>query len=134
MTLKDLKGMTIREKWAYFFKYADETSEDDLEKIVGEDLIIKRAYDELNRFGWSEKELNDYESVEMKQAAEAAINEAYYEKGEEEGKKKKSLEIAQKMVDEGLSISQINRSHGSRNQISIRTCSESKVLSIFGFF
>ena len=41
-------------------------TEEDLEKLTGEDQIIKRAYEELDRFSWSEKELNNYESVEMK--------------------------------------------------------------------
>ena len=45
-TRKDIDNMTLREKWAYFFKYADETKEEDLEKIVGQDKIIKRAYAE----------------------------------------------------------------------------------------
>jgi len=43
-TKKDLKKMTLREKWAYFFKYADETHEADLDQIIGEDKILKRAY------------------------------------------------------------------------------------------
>ncbi len=76
-----LKNMTLCEKWAYFFKYADETTEADLEKLVGEDQIIKKAYEALNRFGWSEKELNYYESIEMKIAANEAVREAAFEKG-----------------------------------------------------
>ncbi|GFQ96512.1 uncharacterized protein TNCT_288561 [Trichonephila clavata] len=52
---------SIVEKWVYFFKYADETSEEELEKIIGSDLIIKKAYEELNRFNWSEKEFIAYE-------------------------------------------------------------------------
>ncbi|NSM56277.1 Rpn family recombination-promoting nuclease/putative transposase, partial [Wolbachia endosymbiont of Atemnus politus] len=51
----------IVEKWVYFFKYADETSEKELEKIIGSDVIIKKAYEELNRFNWSEKEFIAYE-------------------------------------------------------------------------
>ncbi|NSM57011.1 Rpn family recombination-promoting nuclease/putative transposase [Wolbachia endosymbiont of Atemnus politus] len=51
----------IVEKWIYFFKYADETSEKELEKIIGSDVIIKKAYEELNRFNWSEKEFIAYE-------------------------------------------------------------------------
>ncbi|NSM56917.1 Rpn family recombination-promoting nuclease/putative transposase, partial [Wolbachia endosymbiont of Atemnus politus] len=51
----------IVEKWVYFFKYADETSEEELERIIGSDIIIKKAYEELNRFNWSEKEFIAYE-------------------------------------------------------------------------
>jgi predicted transposase/invertase (TIGR01784 family) len=107
-TKKDLSRMTVREKWAYFFKYADETKEEDLEKIIGKDTIIKRAYDELNRFAWSEQALNEYESVEMKKFADQAIQEAAYERGEKRGEKKKALEIAQNMLQQNLSAKQIS--------------------------
>lgn len=107
-TKKDLKKMELREKWAYFFKYADETTEEDLEKLTGEDQIIKRAYEELDRFSWSEKELNNYESVEMKKAADEAVKEAAFEKGE----KKKAKEIAQALLKQGLSECQISEATG----------------------
>ena len=110
-TKKDLKKMVLREKWAYFFKYADETTEEDLEKLTGEDQIIKRAYEELDRFSWSEKELNNYESVEMKKAADEAVKEAVFEKGIEkghkEGEKKRSREIALKMLKRARPIDEI---------------------------
>lgn len=119
-TLDDLETMTIKEKWAYFFKHADETSEQDLEKFIGEDTIIKRAYDELNRFGWSEMELNNYESIEMKQAADQAVLDAAVEcafergaeQGEEKGEKKAQLRIAMKMLEEGLLRTQVAKLTG----------------------
>jgi predicted transposase/invertase (TIGR01784 family) len=127
-TKKDIGTMTIREKWAYFFKYANETTEEDLAKIVGDDLVIKRAYDELNRFSWSEFQLNDYESVEMKHAADKAVLEAAFETGQEkghkqgleegrkegieEGEKKKSLEIAKALLKEKLSVKQVSQLTG----------------------
>ncbi|WP_395462975.1 Rpn family recombination-promoting nuclease/putative transposase [Wolbachia endosymbiont of Cantharis cryptica] len=46
----------IVEKWCYFFKYASETSEGDLKKIVGSDEVIGRAYKELDKYGWTGKE------------------------------------------------------------------------------
>lgn len=101
-TKKDLKKMTPREKWAYFFKYADETTEEDLRNLVGKDLIIKRAYEELDRFSWSEKELNNYESVEMKKAADEAIKEAAYEKGEAKGREEGLQEGREEGREEGL--------------------------------
>lgn len=81
---KDLKTMT--EKWAYFFKYAEETDEKDLEKIIGNDLIIKRAYEELDRYSWTQEELRIYDSIEMKQAADKAVNEQAFDMGVEKGK------------------------------------------------
>lgn len=116
-TKKDLKNMTLREKWVYFFKYADETTEEDLEKVIGEDQIIKRAYEELDRFSWSEKELNNYESIEMKKAADEAVKEAMFEKGIEkgiekghqEGRDQRSIEIALAMLKEDIPINQVSK-------------------------
>ena len=51
----------LTEKWCYFFKHADETSEADLLKLIGSDLVIERAYQELNQFNWTEEELLFYE-------------------------------------------------------------------------
>ena len=81
----DLKTMTSREKWAYFLKYADDTEEQELEGLTCEDAAILRAYEELNRFGWTEKALNDYESVEMKRAADKGILKAAIETGKAQG-------------------------------------------------
>jgi len=107
-TKKDIKTMTLQEKWAYFFKYAEETTDKDLEILVGKDEIIKRAYDELDRFGWSEKELNTYESVEMKKMADEGVRLAAVE----EGRKEERLEIARLMFEEKFSIEQISRLTG----------------------
>ena len=44
--ITDINLLTnIIEKWCYFFKNANETSESDLEKIIGSDSVIKRAYE-----------------------------------------------------------------------------------------
>lgn len=40
----------IVEKWCFFVKTADQTSEADLGKLIGSDLVIERAYEELNQF------------------------------------------------------------------------------------
>jgi len=55
------KLSNIVEKWRYFFKYAPVTKETDLKNIVGQDEVIEEAYEELNRFNWSEIELYTYE-------------------------------------------------------------------------
>ena len=55
------KLSNMLEKWCYYFKHAEETSEEDLQKIIGSDVVIKRAYDEINQFNWTEQELEIYE-------------------------------------------------------------------------
>ncbi len=61
------------DKWAYFFKHAAKTKEEELEKIIGNDQVIARAYQELNRFSWSEEEMNTYEQQEKRERDAAAI-------------------------------------------------------------
>ncbi len=76
-------------------RYADETSEEELERIIGSDLIIKRAYEELNRFNWSEKEFIAYEQEIKRIRDEQAVlaqklDDAKHEGiqiGEEKGRK-----------------------------------------------
>ncbi len=58
--IEDLEN--IIEKWCYFFKNASVTSEGDMQKIVGSDMVIERAYEELNQFNWDEEQLNAYEA------------------------------------------------------------------------
>ena len=62
LEIKDLKS--ILEKWCYFFKNAEETSEIDLKRLIGHDQIIERAYEELNRFSWNAQELLTYDQAE----------------------------------------------------------------------
>jgi predicted transposase/invertase (TIGR01784 family) len=66
----------IVEKWCYFFKHADETSEADLRKLIGSDLVIERAYEELNQFNWTEEELLTYEQ-EVKRIMDNRAAEDY---------------------------------------------------------
>ena len=86
---------TILDKWAYFFKHVDETKEEDLDQIIGQDLILRRAYEELNRFSWSKGDLRTYDSVDMKTSAD----KTRYEDGIGDGKK----EVAKKLLERGVS-------------------------------
>jgi predicted transposase/invertase (TIGR01784 family) len=83
---KKTKGelTTLTEKWAYFFKKANITHEQDLPVIVGNDTIIQKAYEELNRFSWTPEEIRAYDSVEMKQMADRAVLEAAKSEGKQE--------------------------------------------------
>lgn len=116
--ITDINLLTnIIEKWCFFFKHADKTSESDLRKIIGSDQVIERAYDELNQFNWTEEELLTYEqetkrSIDNK-AAEAYLIQAAEARGEarlirmllQNGN---SVESIAKMT--GLSINEINGS------------------------
>ncbi len=82
-TIAELHTMT--EKWAYFFKHGTETSENEMLQIAGQDIIITRAYEELNRYSWTPEELRTYNSIDMKREADAAILQGALSRGKEEG-------------------------------------------------
>ncbi|WP_264686785.1 Rpn family recombination-promoting nuclease/putative transposase [Wolbachia endosymbiont (group B) of Rhopobota naevana] len=127
---------SIVEKWVYFFRYADETSEEELERIIGSDLIIKRAYEELNRFNWSEKEFIAYEQEIKRIRDEQAVlaqklDDAKHEGrqegrqegiqigeergiqiGKEEGKVKGKIEVAKNLLKAGISIDVVSQTTG----------------------
>ena len=95
---------TIVEKWVYFFKNAGKTEEKDLAHIAGNDLVIQQAYEELNRFSWSEGELNTYEQEEKYERDAQAILEAAEDKGIAKG-----IAIGEaKGKEEGMAIGEEN--------------------------
>lgn len=106
----------IVEKWIYFFKYADETSEKELEKIIGSDVIIKKAYEELNRFNWSEKEFIAYEQeikrIRDEKAVLAQKLDDATEKGRKEGRKEREIEVAKNLLKAGVSVDIIVQTTG----------------------
>ncbi|GFR25196.1 uncharacterized protein YlbG [Trichonephila clavata] len=105
----------IVEKWAYFFRYAEETSEEELEKIIGSDFIIKKAYEELNRFNWSEKEFIAYEQEIKRILDEQAVlaqrlddsTEQGKKIGKEEGKIEGKIEVAKAMLANNVDVNTI---------------------------
>jgi len=100
--------ITMTEKWAYFFKYAPQTKEQDLKNIIGKDFIMKRAYEELNRFSWTTEDLWNYNSVDMKQSADRAIQEGAFDRGKEEGREEGREEgiekVAKNMLAQGIDV------------------------------
>ncbi|MFI4983628.1 MAG: Rpn family recombination-promoting nuclease/putative transposase [Rickettsiales bacterium] len=64
---------TLLEKWCYFFKYAPETTALELQQLTGTDIVIKDAYEVLDKFGWSDEELLTYDQETKRQMDEDAI-------------------------------------------------------------
>ncbi len=75
----------VVEKWAYFFKYAPETSPEDLKEIIGNDTILEKAYNVLNQFYWSEKEVIAYEDELKRKRDERAVYDQKVFEGETKG-------------------------------------------------
>ena len=70
-SIHELNSMV--EKWAYFFKHAKDTTETEFLELGASDPVIGRAYQELNRFNWSEIEMNTYEQQEKRERDAQAI-------------------------------------------------------------
>ena len=100
-TIDQLKN--IQEKWAYFFKHAEETSPEDLKKIIGTDLVLQQAYTALDRFSWSEEDLRNYEQAEKYEGAYIASMDQKYD----EGKVERNREIAKEMLLDDKPIKKI---------------------------
>ncbi|WP_341820663.1 Rpn family recombination-promoting nuclease/putative transposase [Wolbachia endosymbiont (group A) of Myopa testacea] len=119
---------SIVERWCFFFKYAEETTEEDLKEIAEKAPIIKLAYDELDKFRWNEKDLVAYEERIMDLRKEEAILEYRLdlaeEKGIQKGIEKGKIEVVKAMLANnvdvntivkftGLSISEIEELSGN---------------------
>lgn len=114
---------TMVEKWCYYFKYAPETTAQDLEKLVGSDEVIKEAYQALDTAYWTDNELMLYEQ-EMKSEndglailryAEQQAMEKGMEKGLAQGEAKLQAEkqtIVKNFLAAGVAVSIIAKSMG----------------------
>jgi predicted transposase/invertase (TIGR01784 family) len=117
--ITDINLLTnIVEKWCFFFKNADKTSEADLRKLIGSDNVIERAYEELNQFNWTEDELLTYEQetkriMDNQAAEDYKINQIKQqiieaeEKGKAEGKVERDIEIAKNLLSQNIDINTI---------------------------
>lgn len=96
------------EQWCRYFKYGDDTTEEEVEKIV--DPKLKEAYEAVNRFNWTEEELASYEAAlkremdyksQMQTAEERGEARGIgigREEGKAEGEKAKAIEMAKEML------------------------------------
>ena len=83
-----------------------------MSQIIGSDIVMKRAYDELNRFSWTQAELNTYEQEEKRELDALAIRAQLLADGEARGEAKKGLDVAKKLLKLGVDIDIIIDSTG----------------------
>ncbi|MGL9689068.1 MAG: Rpn family recombination-promoting nuclease/putative transposase [Wolbachia sp.] len=116
------------ERWCFFFKYAEDTTDEDLRNIAEKSPIIKLAYDELNKFRWNEKDLIAYKerlmdlrkkegilAQKLDDAREKGIKIGRQEGiqiGHEKGRKEREIEVAQNLLKAGVSIDIIAQTTG----------------------
>ncbi|MGL9779815.1 MAG: Rpn family recombination-promoting nuclease/putative transposase [Wolbachia sp.] len=112
------------ERWCFFFKYAEDTTDEDLKDIAEKSPIIKLAYDELDKFSWEEEDLAAYEERVLSVQKEAAIWEQRLDdatekgiqighekgraegrqEGREEGEKQAKIAVARNLLKAGISV------------------------------
>ncbi|MGL5263626.1 MAG: Rpn family recombination-promoting nuclease/putative transposase [Candidatus Rhabdochlamydia sp.] len=99
---------SLEEKWCYFFKHAHETTKAELQKVIGKDAIIHRAYTALDQFYWTEKELAAYEALKkIHMDNKAVMAQQIYEaetRGETRGIEKNKIETAKRLLQGGCGI------------------------------
>ena len=111
---------SIEEKWAYFFKHANETTEEELTALLGDDVVLKKAFDESTKYSMNEEEWNSYEAALKHERDARAIEEQKLmdaeakgkSEGKIEGEKAKAIEIAHGMLQDNLPISTIAKYTG----------------------
>ena len=102
----------IIEKWCFFFKNADKTSEADLRKLIGSDDVIERAYEELNQFNWTEEELLTYEQETKRIMDNKATEDYMLKQAKSEGKAERDTEIAKAMLLDGDAVEKVAKITG----------------------
>ncbi|MDR1139034.1 MAG: Rpn family recombination-promoting nuclease/putative transposase [Rickettsiales bacterium] len=120
------------ERWCFFFKYAEDITDEDLRNIAEKSPIIKLAYDELDKFSWDEKDLIAYEERLMDLRKEEGIlaqklddatekgrqegiqigEERGIQIGEERGRKEREIEVAKNLLKAGVPIDIIAQTTG----------------------
>lgn len=111
--ITDINLLTnIIEKWCYFFKHADDTSEADLRKLIGSDNVIERAYEELNQFNWTEEELFTYEQETKRIMDNRATEDYKLEQAKSEGKAEEKIKIAKNLLSQNIDINTISTATG----------------------
>ena len=91
-----------------------------MRKLIGSDLVIERAYEELNQFNWTEEELFTYEQetkriMDNQAAEDYMLKQAKSEgkaEGVEIGKAERDIEIAKAMLLDGDSAEKIAKITG----------------------
>lgn len=108
-------------RWVFFFRYAENTTDKDLKDIAEKAPVIKLAYDALDKFSWSEKDLAAYEERVLNVQKEEAIWEQRIDDasakgrqegiliGHEKGREERNIEVAKNLLKAGVSIDIISQ-------------------------
>jgi predicted transposase/invertase (TIGR01784 family) len=92
------ESQTTIDKWAYFFKHATKTTEEELEAISRDYPPVREAYRELEQYNYTKEELEEYNRLDRNVNAIATSISDAEKKGEAKGKAEGKAEIQREMV------------------------------------
>lgn len=79
------------------FRHANETSEEALQKIVGSDVIIGKAYNELIEYNWTDDERAMYEWIKKNEDDNVSCLKQKFNEGiqigQEKGREVEKIEV-----------------------------------------
>ncbi len=101
---------SIEDQWYFFLKHADESN--NINEILAKHPEIKEAYDVLDRYHWTEDELQYYEKLIMNEADAYGVMEAAKKEGRQEGRQEERIAIAQALLKQCLDLQQISVATG----------------------
>ena len=99
---KPINELSLEEKFYYFLDRAPAMTPQELEKLVGKDKIIQKAFKVLDRFYWKPEQIATYEKIEKDEMDYKANLEGTREEGREEGRKEGIEEGMKKGKKEGI--------------------------------
>jgi predicted transposase/invertase (TIGR01784 family) len=102
---------TIAEKWAYFFKHAHQSTLEEMEHLIGKDIIIKKAFQAIDQASWTEEELRTYEKLVKNELDNLAVEQQKIEdaeaRGEARGETRGKAELLRMMIKQGKTNEEI---------------------------
>lgn len=100
---------SVLDKWLFFIKHAS-----DLEVVPAsaDTAPLQTAYQMANHFGWSQEDLEIYESRSIKIQDERGTLQAAIDRGRTEGERRKAEQTARALLTEGLPTDVVVRCTG----------------------
>ena len=99
---QDIDNFSLEEKFYYFLAKAERMKDDELDKLAGKDIVIRKAFKEIDYFNLSDEDKREYDA-EQKRIKDNKNMENYKErKAEQIGRQKERKELLDKMVKQGM--------------------------------
>ena len=84
---KEIEKLSLEEKFYYFLSNAEEATPHDLQKLIDNNVILDKAFRELDRVYWTNDEIEMYEDREKGIKDNKTAMEHAVAKGKEEGRR-----------------------------------------------